>query len=1411
MHIGRRLASNINVGALQGSINELVRRHESLRTSFQAVDGEPAQVILTSLSVEVPATDLRQLPESEREDKALEIAAKEAERPFALDQWPLFRTRLIRLADEDYIFLLTIHHIVCDFWSLNIIESELNANYRAFLAGQASALPDLPIQYADYAEWEWRWLEGTMGRSHLEYWKKQLAELPILRLPTDRPRPRLSTFTGLEHDFLLEESLYKDLVRLSQEEKVTLFMTMLAAFQTLLCRYSGQDDVAVGTPVANRNRAEIENLVGFFVNSLVLRTDLSGNPTFRELLGRVRDVALDAFAHQDFPFERLVHELNPRRGADHNPLFQVHFQLFSDQGTVGEESLLGGEPLGGQAGTAKFDLALDLWESPEGLWAHVEYSTELFDRESILQMERHFRTLLEGVVANPDQRISDLPLLDDDERRQVLEEWNRTETDYPHDMCLHELFDARAEKTPEAIALVFRGERISYRDLNARANRLGNYLRSRGIGPENLVAICVDRSVEMTVGLLGILKAGGAYLPLDPNDPVERLRLFMEDARPKMLLTQEKFLGRFPEFPQERVLLDLEWHKIVAWSDDNPKSGANSGNLAYVIYTSGSTGVPKAVMVASRTVVNHLSWMQAAFPLTSSDCILQKYPFNFDASVCEIFGTLIAGASLIIAEPAAHWDLSEFVRLLKEHEITALDILPSMLRVLLEEEGFPSCRSLRRVICGGEPLTPELAEHFLERFDAELHNIYGPTEATIGATHWACVRGQVGDRVPIGRPIANTRIYLVDRWLNPVPVGVPGEICIGGEGVARGYLNRPEMTSERFVKDPFSGQPDGRLYRTGDLGRYRRDGNIEYLGRIDEQVKVRGHRVEPAEIQRTLAQNPAVEDCAVLPVEDEAGHKKLVAWITPVPDPPELWPSVGEHDVYDELLYYAMTHDEPRNRAYRSAIQKSVHGKIVLEIGTGADAILARFCVEAGAERVYAVEQREDAWRRASNLIETMGLAGRILLIQGDSTKLLLPEKVDVCVSEILGTIGSSEGVIPILNDARRFLKDVGIMIPQRCVTRIAAVSLPENLVDPLRLNELPSLYTRRVFEKHNHPFDLRVCIKNFPLANVISEEKAFESLDFTGYVEPSQSVEARLRIDRDSRLDGFLLWLKLSPGQDEWIDSLRQRLDWLPVFFPVFYPGLAVSAGDFIEAKCVRRAGGGGLLPDYEINGVLIRKRYEPVGFRYQSPWCSSEFRANAFYQSLFASLDDLSSNAKTPHEYGHGQVEGTSRGLVPTLRRYLQERLPEYMVPSSFVVVPELPRTPTGKIDQRALPKHSQTQLESEAAFAIPTTRVEQIIDEVWRDVLDIEQVGIHDNFFDLGGDSLLISAARSRLELALNKKLSITDLFQYPTVHSLARFVEEGEVQTDLLAKAQDRARKQLAVAGQAPLRIGAFGND
>jgi len=757
---------------------------------------------------------------------------------------------------------------------------ELSEIYDAFVDGRPSPLPELKLQYPDYAVWQREYMRGEVLETHLGYWKRQLANAPAeLSLPTDRPRPLVQSFRGAIKTFRLTALVAERLTRFCKQRGVTSFMTLLTAFQALLSRYTGQHDIVVGSPVSNRNRMETENLIGFFANTLALRLDLTGNPTFSELIERTRAVALDAYKYQDLPFEKLVQEINPERSMSHNPLFQVLFSLGSFPEEIFRMRGLELRWIGRTDATARFDISLVMRQHADQLSGALEYSTDLFDEPTIDRMLGHFQNLLEAVVENPDLRLAEMPMLSGAERDQLLYEFNATDHEYPRERSLHEFIEQQAERTPEATALIFGPHQLTYRQLNSAANQLAHRLRKMGVGPEVLVAVCAVRSVELVVALLGTLKAGAAYVPIDPEYPRDRLAVMLKDSQPRVLLTLEHLLSVLPENPIPTVCLDRDWRDIADEPIGNPPVLTTGKDQAYVIYTSGSTGMPKGVANLHEGIVNRLLWMQSAYTLNDTDRILQKTPYSFDVSVWEFFWPLMTGACLVVAIPNGHKDPNYLVRTIVEHGITTIHFVPSMLRVFLEAEGIERCISLRRVICSGEALTPDLVKRFFVRLSASLHNLYGPTEAAVDVTFYECSPHSGCWTVPIGKPIWNTQIYILDRRGSPTPIGVPGELHIGGVGLARGYLGRPELTAERFVDDSISGKPGGRLYKTGDLARFLPDGNVEYLGRLDFQVKLRGLRIELAEIETALSQHPAVKECVVIVREDVPGDKRLVAYI----------------------------------------------------------------------------------------------------------------------------------------------------------------------------------------------------------------------------------------------------------------------------------------------------------------------------------------------------------------------------------------------------------------------------------------------------------------------------------------------------------------------------------------------------
>ncbi|MEH2114379.1 amino acid adenylation domain-containing protein [Nostoc sp.] len=905
--VGLRLVGTVNVDALQQSLIEIIHRHEALRTNFVTVDGQAAQIIQTQPNWSVTVVDLKHLPWKEQEIAAQKLLQQQAIEPFDLADDALIRATLVVLSPTEQWLLVCMHHVVSDGWSIGVFALELQALYNAYSQGQPSPLLPLPIQYADFAIWQRQWLVGEVLNSQLSYWKEQLANAPtFLPLPTDRPRPAVQTFNGAHLEFTLSVELTQKLVKLSQQQGVTLFMTLLAAYNTLLYRYTGQTDILVGTPIANRDRAEIEGLIGFFVNTLVMRTNLAENPTFNELLPRIREMALSAYAHQYLPFEMLVEALQPERDLSHTPLFQVMFVLNNAPTSEIELTGLSVSELPIESAIAKFDLTLSMENTSTGLVGGWDYNTGLFDSSTIERMTGHFACLLEAIVANPGDRISQLPMLTAFEQQQLLVEWNDTQVDYAFDKCIHQLFEEQVERTPDAVAVVFENQQLTYHELNTSANQLAHYLQSLGVGADVLVGICVERSLEMVVGLLGILKAGGAYVPLDPEYPQDRLTFMLADAQVSVLLTQQQLVEKLPGHQARVICLDTDWEIILQSNQQNPITGVQTSNLAYVIYTSGSTGKPKGAINTHLGICNRLLWMQQAYQLTERDCVLQKTPFSFDVSVWEFFWPLLTGARLVVAQPGGHKDSGYLVNLIIEQQVTTLHFVPSMLQIFLEEESVKNCSSLKRVICSGEALPKELQESFFACLGCQLHNLYGPTEAAIDVTFWECQPESNLKTVPIGRPISNTQIYILDQNLQPVPVGVPGELHIGGVGLARGYLNAKELTQEKFIPNPFSGSrgaeeqrgrgarerrkkiaqspvPSPRLYKTGDLARYLPDGNIEYLGRIDNQVKIRGFRIELGEIEAALSQHQDVQTSVVIVREDNRGDKRLVAYIVPQP------------------------------------------------------------------------------------------------------------------------------------------------------------------------------------------------------------------------------------------------------------------------------------------------------------------------------------------------------------------------------------------------------------------------------------------------------------------------------------------------------------------------------------------------
>jgi amino acid adenylation domain-containing protein len=886
-----RFAGHLDLAALEHSFAEIARRHEDLRTTFATVDGQPVQVIAAEQTWRVNLIDLQGLPETDRENEALRLVRAEARQPFDLERGPLLRLTLYCLGQDVHLLFAAMHHIISDAWSMGILSRELMTLYNVSVAGQPVTLPALEIQYADFAAWQRQRMTGETLANQIAYWRSKLAGVAVLDLPTDRPRPVIQSQHGALQSLDLPAPLLEGLHRLNQKKGLTLFMTTLAAFQVLVQRYTGQTDVAIGVPIANRHQLAIENLIGTFVNTLVLRTDLADDPTFNAVLERVRNTALEAFAHQDLSFAQLVAELQPERDTSHSPLFQIMFNVINVPIPVPNLTGLDVTYIEVDRGGAQFDLSCTVINVPNLQRVNIAYNTDLFDADTITRFIQHYTLLLDGVVARPDLHISELPILTEAERRQLLWAWNDTATDYPSDKCVHHLFERQAGQTPDALAVISQSlqqrmeEHITYHELNRRANQLAHYLSKLGVKPGTCVGISIERSVEMVVGLLGILKAGGAYVPLDPAFPRERLAFMLQDSQVPVLLTQASLLNELPAHSARAICLDADWETIAQENAENPEGGATPADLAYILYTSGSTGKPKGVQIPHRALTNFLLSMQIEPGLTGNDVLVSVTTLSFDIAGLELYLPLITGAHVVVVSHEVAADGALLLKALDRYHATVMQATPATWRIMIDS-GWISTPDLK-MLCGGEALPRDLANQILER-GGTLWNMYGPTETTI----WSSTYEVRHDDAPIhlGHPIANTQFYILDGRFQPVPIGVPGELYIGGDGVARGYLNRPDLTAERFLNNPFiEAAADNnsleRIYKTGDLARYRADGTIEFLGRADFQVKVRGFRIELGDIEAALLQHAQVRQAVVVAREDRSGDKRLVGYIIPENDP----------------------------------------------------------------------------------------------------------------------------------------------------------------------------------------------------------------------------------------------------------------------------------------------------------------------------------------------------------------------------------------------------------------------------------------------------------------------------------------------------------------------------------------------
>jgi len=1391
-------SGELNETAFAQAFTLMVERHESLRTVFFPVDGEPKQKIL-SKSTQTAGLEIIHLDkESGSEEKVLEILRQESQRIFDLSKGPLLRIKLFKTGNNNYYFSYNIHHIIADGWSTDLMVKELLDTYEALCRSDEINFPALAIQYKDYAVWENQEAEKNQWTKQQNYWLQHLhGELPILELPLDKPRPKIQTYTGGIQRFRIPHPLTGALRELNRSLDTTPFMTLMSAYYILLNRYSGQQDIIIGSAAANRDREELEPLLGFFVNTLALRFHMPGNPTIKELLLEVKQNTLGAYDNQDYPFEKLLETLQPHREIDRSPLFQVAFTFHH---IPRKEFQLPGITITliDCVVTSKYDLTLIVEEKHQFLEAAIEYNTGLFHPSTIQRMAHHFLQVLEGITKNLEQKIHEIPLLSAQEKCQILEEWNnnRVHTSYPQDIGIHQWVEQQCRQTPSTIALVMGNQSISYGNLNTQSNRLAHYLNRRGVNRETLVGIYMERSMEMIISLLGILKSGGAYIPLSPSNPLGRLKYMIMESGLQTIITHGTTETNQPILPAKGISIDtiLKNNGIESSAIQPVKHRTRGDQLAYIIYTSGSTGRPKGVLIQHAGIFNLVREQNRIFEIDAESRVMQFASFSFDAAISEVFTTLCNGAQLVMGTSSSILPGPGLVQFLEKNRITHVTLPPSSLGVM-PPSPLPRLKTL---IVAGEPCSGALVVQWSQH--RRFINAYGPTEATVCATTMICSPSSASP--PIGRPMNNVQVFLLDDFMQPVPIGVPGKIYISGAGVARGYLNNPGLTHEKFItlSKKFlhllygkSASPiPVKLYNSGDLGRWLPNGTIDYLGRSDNQVKIRGYRIENGEIESNLEKHPRVQSAVVDVRTGQQGNKQLAAYIIPSsrqqenPEKIELWPSAAEFYVYDDVLYYAMTHDERRNNSYKVAINQLLKDKVVMDIGTGKDAILSRLCAEAGAKKVYAIERGHEAYLKAKALVQQLGLARTITVIHGDATQVSLPEPVDVSISEIVGPIGGCEGAAVIMNQTRRHLKPGAAVIPQRSITQIAAVTLPDELMAHPSFSPNSTSYVNKIFQQVGYPFDMRLCLKNLPPSQVISNPQVFEDLDFQQVIEPGYIRSLNFTINQNTRLDGFLVWLNLHTITGEVIDILQHEYCWLPVFFPVFYPGIHVSTGDRIEATCTGTLCKNNLNPDYRLEGRVIRHSHnnDVIEFGYDSFHHEKVFRSTPFYRQLFT--DETM-------ELIHGRMENKPKEpeppkesaaiLAEQLKTYLQDRLPGYMIPAHFLFLEQFPITPNGKIHRQALSSMELQPRGTNRDYTPPETEIQHILSGIWARLLGIEQVGIHDNFFKLGGDSILCIQAAARANEA-GLIFSPKQLFEYQTIAQLSPRVTQktGEIEAE-----------------------------
>ncbi len=1434
-----RLEGQLHSDALDKAIQTLVQRHSAFRTSFQAKDGIPYQKIEEKVGFSVNHVDLLRLSKEERETEARKLAEEDALRPFDLTQAPLLRAKLLKLEEHGHILLLNMHHIISDGWSSGIIWKELKALYNAFSQGRENPLPALKLQYPDYAVWQRKELEGEVLKTQEEYWKSRFeGELPVLNLPTDHPRPKVMTYKGAVESLTVSETLTEKIKNLSKKYNVTPYMTLLTAFNILLSRHSGQKDIVVGSPIANRHYQDTEEIVGFFVNTLALRTNLSGDPTFLSLLERVRENCLEAYKHQDYPFERFVEVLNPPRDMSRSPLFQIVLAFQNAPRSDTHFKDLDHKPFQTEHRTTKFDLTAFVREENGQFVLVFEYYRDIFLPTTMQRLMKHFESLLGSITRDPLQTISVLSFLSAEERAHILKDFNNTKTDYPKDKTIHELFEEQVMKTPNNTAVVFEEKSLTYQELNQRANQLAHYLRKRGVMPDTLVGICVERSLEMIIGILGILKAGGAYLPIDSQYPKDRIHFMLEDTKTPLLLTQSYLKNSLPqEIKASVIFLDSEWQAISQEDIQNPTHEVCPYHLAYSIYTSGSTGRPKGTNVCHQSVSRLLFGVHYV-NLNSKNNFLQMAPISFDASTFELWGALLHGARCVLY-PERIPTSNELEKIIKEYNVNTLWLTASLFNSMMNER--PQILSnLQQLLVGGEALSPSHICQAIKAFPSiDFINGYGPTESTTFTCCYKIPNDMTKNPifVPIGQPIGNTSVYLLNPSLEPVPLGVPGELHIGGAGLARGYLNRPDLTAEKFIPNPFTEEEGERLYKTGDLARYLPDGNIEFLGRLDHQVKIRGFRIECGEIESVLRESPIVKEAVVIVRDEDLTGKQLMAYLVPGILPEEKDAETSEEkkhlsqwsDLYEDLYGKPLSSDPTLNfigwnssytglpipeeemKEWVNHTAQRIHSASpsrVLEIGCGTGLLLFRIAPEC--QEYYGTDFSKASIQYVQEESKRRNL-GNIKLFHRTAEDFsgFADHSFD-CV--ILNS------VIQYFPDARYFLK---------VLEKVMKVLKPGGSIflgDVRHLKLLKALHasielyraaTTSSTKKLKDAVQKRFAQEEELLVDpqfFLALKQRFPQIEKVA-VQPKRGRHLHNEVT-NYRYDVLLCTQKENKEGDEVTKPLEvPRLDWskngftlstLRQFLQNTQPKILVitqipnsrisndikileflecdSDGSYSTVEAIKQevsADNGAIDPED------IWSLAKELSYSVDISWGNSQSDGSIdaiFKRSeniLYDPFPEAISSLKQLDAYVNDPLKRKRLlKLVPLIRNYLKDKLPDYMIPSHFIFLETLPLTANGKFDRKALPEPDTLRPELKHEYISPRTPEEETLVFIFQEVLGIDKVGIHDNFFELGGHSLLATQVINRIRQLFSIDIPIRIFFEHPTVGDLQEVIETYE---------------------------------